>query len=197
MGSIRIALDSDDLSVFGAPCDFILTYSDLVHDGVAFAAEHPGKQIEYIDRGMGDPGGKATIIDVETGAHTVASIPAWYDAKAAKHLPYLTYYCNRSTLPGVQAVIGSRHMWRWIATLDGTVAVHGFSPLQGPDLVQCTPAVHLGFHADLSLVLSPSWHPAPVSTHLGAAVLAAQNAGRDIAGAAAALAVIQANLHLL
>jgi hypothetical protein len=195
--TIRIALDSDELSVFSAPCNIILVYSDLIDDAAGFERAHPGKQVAYIDRGMGDPGNKATVADVERYALRVADLAEWYDRKAAARLPYLTYYCDRSTLGSVQAVIGGRHMWRWIATLDGTIAIPGFVPLQGPELVQCLPSSMIGIHADLSLVLSPSWRPSPVSEDLAAALAGCQNTARDLASAAAALAAVQAKLRQL
>jgi hypothetical protein len=185
---IRLAIDSDNLADLTADVDFIITYSDLVHDAAAFEAEHPGRQCVYIDRGNGDPGDKATIIDVETGAYNPSHLSGWYDAKAAAKLAYLTYYCNRATLPAIQAVIGGRHMWRWIAVLDGTIAIAGFVPWQSPDLIQLLGAPQLGVHADLSLVLSPSWHPAPPAPKLASAMMHIQDAGRDASKAASELA---------
>lgn len=186
---IRIALDSDQLPELSAQVDFLITYSDLVHDAAAWEAEHAGRQCLYIDRGLGDPAGKATIIDVERGAHVPANIPRWYDEKAAAKLSYLTYYCDRSTLPQVQAVIGGRHMWRWIAVLDGTVAIAGFVPWQSPDLIQVLGAPQLGVHADLSLVMSPSWHPAPPAPKLASAMVHIQDAARNAVQAGSELTV--------
>lgn len=185
---IRLAIDSDNLADLTADVDFIITYSDLIHDRAAFEAEHPGRQCVYIDRGNGDPEDKATIIDVETGAHTTSSLPGWYDRKAAAKHAYLTYYCDRSTLPAVQSVIGGRHMWRWIATLDGTLAIPGFIPWQSPDLIQILGEPRLGVHADLSLVLSPSWRPAPPAPKLASAMVHIQDAARDASKVASELA---------
>jgi hypothetical protein len=189
---IRTALDSDDLSVFKPPADFILTYSDLVIDAAAFEREYPGVQVVYIDRGIGDPDDKATIIDAETGAYRTDQVAEWYDRKAAKKAAYLTYYANRSNLLAIEADIGGRHMYRWVATLDGTIVIPGFSPLRGPDLVQTTSAAQLGFHADFSLVLNPGWHPSPDNPKLAQMNTIAADASRDLSMVAGRLSSLEA-----
>jgi len=156
---IRTMLDSDDLLAFTAITDIIATYSDLVHPVEAFEAAHPGRLILYIDRGLGDPGMKATIADVETGALKPSDLPDWFDERFSKGIKYLTYYCNRSSHAAVKAALGHRVMWEWIATLDGTVNVEGYVPLLGPSAVQILGSGHLGIRADLSLVLNDQWHP--------------------------------------
>lgn len=197
MGIIRTALDSDQLDALNQPVDFVITYSDLVHDAAAFEELHKGKQVVYIDRKNGDPGNKATIIDVEPGCYAPHEIPAWYDHKAAAKLPYLTHYSDRSDLPSVHAAIGSRHMWRWVATLDGTLAIPGFVPLQGPDLVQLIGADRVGVHADFSLVLSPSWRPAPMTANKVAATNAASAIGVHVNAVQGHLHTLETNLSLL
>jgi hypothetical protein len=189
---IRTALDSDDLSAFSPHVDFILTYSDLVPDAAAFEAEHKGQRVVYLDRGNGDPGDKATIIDVERGTYNPSHVPAWYDYKAARKLPFLTYYCQRSTVAAVQAVIGGRHMYRHIATLDGSLNVPGFTLFESPDLVQAFPAAMLGIHADLSLVFCPTWRPAEPTAELAKALITTQDIARDLANAAAGANILAA-----
>ncbi len=157
----RTALDSDHLDVFTYPADFILTYSDLVTDPQGFAAAHPGRQIVYIDRGLGDPGLKASIADVEKGALTLADMPAWLDERAARGVPYLTMYVNRSNLAAADAAVAPRKPWRWVATLDGTLAIAGLVPLRAPALVQFAGENLTGVHADMSLVLNGQWRPSP------------------------------------
>lgn len=159
---IRTAIDSDDLTVFTYPADFILTYSDLVTDPAAFGAAHPSAQVVYIDRGLGDPGGKASIADVETGALSPADVPGWLDRKAAAGVQYLTVYMNRANRAAVDAAAGNRRPFRWVATLDGTLAIAGLTPLRAPSLVQFAGEQQTGIHADLSLVFNPGWHPSPV-----------------------------------
>jgi hypothetical protein len=194
---IRTALDSDSLSAFGIQVDFALTYSDLVTDPAAFEAEHPRKQVVYIDRGNGDPGNKASIIDVETGAHRIADIAPWYDHKTAAHVAYLTFYVNRSNMLAAEAAVGGRHMFRWVATLDGTIVIPGFTPLVGPDLVQIAGASATGIHADFSLVLNPGWHPSPQPAHLAQMGLIAGNAARDLAATTAQMSSLSAMIKAL
>jgi hypothetical protein len=194
---IRTALDSDNLADFTTNVDFILTYSDLVTDAPAFEARYQHQQVVYIDRGTGDPGNKATIIDIEHGAYSAEHAPGWFDAKTRARLSYLTYYCSRSGINSVIAALAGRHMWQWIATLDGAVAIPGYSPLRSPDLVQCLPAAMIGIHADFSLVLSDAWRPAPTPARLatamadlGNAARATQNAAAKIAGAETVLRTV-------
>lgn len=194
---IRTALDSDSLLAFGIQVDFALTYSDLVTDPAGFEAEHPRKQVVYIDRGNGDPGNKASIIDVETGAHRIADIAPWYDHKAAAHVAYLTFYVNRSNLLAAEAAVGGRHMFRWLATLDGTIVIPGFTPLVGPDLVQIAGASATGVHADFSLVLNPGWHPSPQPDHIAQAGMVAGNVSRDLAAAAGQLSSLSAMIKAM
>lgn len=158
---IRTALDSNDLTVFRYDTDFYLTYSDLVTNPQAFEAAHLGHQVLYIDRGLGDPGLKATIADVERGALDPADLPNWLDTRANAGAQYLTVYVNRSNHAAAAAAAGHRGPWWWIATLDGTITVPDWTPLTGPALVQFAGAAQTGVHADMSLVLNLSWHPSP------------------------------------
>jgi hypothetical protein len=189
---IRTAIDSDDLSQLNPPATFGLVYSDLVTDAAALEREHGGKQLVYIDRGMGDPDNKASIIDVETGAYRPADVPGWYDRKTAAHVAYLTYYANRGNHLTVEAALAGRHMFRWIATLDGTIVVAGFAPLAGPDLVQTTGAAQLGLHADFSLVLNPGWHPSPADPSIAQMKTIAADASRDLAMTAGRMSSLSA-----
>jgi hypothetical protein len=191
---IRTALDSDQLDVFNADVDFIFAYSDIVPDAVAFERRYPNHTVAYIDRGLGDPGNKASIADVETGALQPDQLPDWYDQKAKARIAWLTFYCNRSNLATVHAHLGSRNMFRFVATLDGTIVIPGFVPLVGPDIVQITDAAHLGIHADFSLVLNPGWRPTPRPSALAGALADVGNAQRDLTGIAANLSGVQALL---
>lgn len=194
---IRLALDSDQPEHIPATVDFVLTYSDLVLNAHAFEQARPGQQVAFIDRGQGDPGDKATIIDVETGAYTPAHLPKWYDLKAKNGHRYLTYYCNRSTFPVANKALGGRQMFRWIATLDGTAHIDGFDPLGGPDLVQILGADSVGVHADMSLVLNPLWRPSPVPQMLKSALSDVNKAQHDVTALHAALNPLRALIHAL
>jgi len=156
--SIRFMIDTDDLSVLTDHVQLQATYSDLVTDPATLAGKFPHSIIIYIDRGLGDPGDKATIFDVERGALTVAQAVNEYDRKHAQGIRELTVYCDRSTLPAVNAAFGARQVYRWVATLDGTAHIDGHKPLESPAAVQCLSAAMLGIHADGSLVFQDGWH---------------------------------------
>lgn len=165
---IRFAFDSDRLDALGTDAPVVITYSDLVHDFGAWAKEHVGQSCVLIDRGMGDPTGMATVIDVERGSHKVADIPGWLDAKEKQHMRYLTAYVNRDNLEAADKAIGGRVCWRWVATLDGTLHIPGLPAGKKPALVQFANGDALGLHCDASVVWQPDWHPEPVPGHLAA-----------------------------
>lgn len=170
--SIRVMLDTDVLGDLTDHSELLATYSDLIPNEAALTAlqkKYPDSEIILIDRGLGDPTGKSSVADVETGAMTVAEAPIWYDRQAKAGVKFLTVYVNRSNLSAVDAAMGSRKHYRWIATLDGTTDIPGFTPLHAPAAVQILPASKLGIHADLSLVMQDGWHPRPKlvpATHL-------------------------------
>jgi hypothetical protein len=160
---IRVMLDSDSLGDLPSGiAPLLATYSDLIHDRHQLdllAEHHLGSVIVLIDRGLGDPTGLASVADVERGAMTPGHLKAWWKARVSR-VPYLTAYCDRSNLAACDAAlagIAPRH-WRWVATLDGTVAVAGMTPLLRPAVVQVAGSAMLGVHADLSLVLNKGWH---------------------------------------
>lgn len=159
---IRVAIDTDVQSALTGHVQFLMTYSDQVHTHAALSTlqnTYPHSTIILVDRGLGDPTGLATIADVETGALKPSGLPAWHDRKHAAGLTMLTVYCNRQNLQACLAALAGRHMFVFVATLDGTVFVEGYDPLFAPDLVQILPASKVGRHADLSLVLADTWHP--------------------------------------
>lgn len=175
---IRFMLDTDVLDDLTPRAELLATYADLVTDLAALQAKFPNSQIILIDRGLGDPTGQATIFDVEPGALTPEQAADGYDRQKAKGLRDLTVYCDRNTLPAVDQAMGDRVFYRWIATLDGTVAISGFTPLERPAAVQCFSAAMLGVHGDGSLVLDDDWH-ASVNVHNVAAVRMALSDAAD------------------
>ena len=187
---IRTAFDSDVIGAVPQSADFVFLYSDAVPDLAAAQAEFPRSTVLLIDRGLGDPGLRATLADVERFALTVADIPRWYDERHAAGRQYLTIYNSRDLLPAVIQALNGRPASHWVATLDGTVHIDGWPPLQGPALVQCLGEAQLGIHADFSLVLRDDWHPVPPSRE-PAAVYAdlqtAQTWNQDVARALARL----------
>ena len=158
---LRFALDSDDPNALDDSAHILLTYSDLIQDPKAWRDKHPGRACVLIDRGLGDPSGEASVWDVEKGALRVEQLPEKYDAAHERKVKYLTVYCSRDTLPAVATAMGRRNYWLWVATLDGSIAISGHTPLRGPAAIQCFSAEMLGIHADGSVVTEPSWNPTP------------------------------------
>jgi len=110
-------------------------------------------------------------LDVETGDATPAQAPAWYDARHAAGTRNLAIYCNRSTLPAVNAAMGSRTFYRWIATLDGTMRPGGTAY----DAVQFAGASLAGINADISIVWNDKWHPVPAAAWASEALTQAKS----------------------
>lgn len=137
------------------------TYADLIHDHASLdnlRAEFRHGLL-LIDR-HGDPLDVADILDVERGLHGVSDAPAWLDHRQSQGKTG-TLYCNRSTLPQLDAAVGTRHHFRWIATLDGTMHISGFKAGKTPAAIQFANAATLNFHCDGSVVWQDGWHPSP------------------------------------
>jgi hypothetical protein len=122
------------------------------------------------------------VLDVETGAASVADAPSWLDEKIASGGGVGSLYCNKSTLPALVKSIGSRKAYLWIA--DPTGAAHEAS-LDLPDNVKLVatqyawPAIGSPGHYDMSLVSDDDWYkatdpaPAPVATTKGVVITSA------------------------
>ena len=164
--TVRIALDSDNLDVLVASkgvAHFTLTYADLFASEKELAAFTAAVDnwVVLIDRGLGDPLGKASVADEESFAITTGDLRRWYDQHEARDIEYLTIYHDRNSFVAVDQALSGLGFWNWVATLDGTawVDLPGYTPLRRPGLIQCLGASQTGIHADLSLVLNPGWHP--------------------------------------
>ena len=187
---LRIMLDTDDLHALRNDVQLLATYADLVSDPAALRREYPAQTIVFIDRGQGDPNNEASIIDVETGLYKPSDVPEWLRRKERDGIEYRTVYCNRSTLPEVDAVTSGMSYYRWTATLDGTCFIDGYKALDGPAAVQILDAAHVGVHVDMSIVLEDGWHPTPEGSWLrGARELAKDSLG--------AMSTLSANLGAL
>jgi hypothetical protein len=158
---MRVMFDSDNLDVIkelDGVAPLLATYSDLVPSGSL-----PLKRsvLILIDRGTGDPSGKASIADVEAGALTVAGLTHWLKRKHAAGVQFITVYCSRDRLAEVDAAIAAADLpvsvWRWVATLDGTVFMDKYAATQSQT------AAMLGVHADGSWVRADGWHPTGAS----------------------------------
>jgi hypothetical protein len=190
---IRPMLDTDQPPLMLAKAfprtPLAATYADLVDAPMLGKLAAAGwEQVILIDRGLGDLTGRASIIDVEAKARTPADVPKWYDEQHGKGIRYLTTYCNQTTLPAVDAAMGDREFWRWVARLDGVCWIPGHQPGHAPAAIQTTNAAWLGFHADLSLVFEDNWHPqpAPAGPDVPQAVRTAADHLATIAGELAA-----------
>lgn len=185
----RLMFDSDIIADLPRNA-LAATYSDLIPDQPALTklrAQFPHGLL-LIDR-HGDPTGTAVILDVETGLHAPADIPAWLDRKKAQGITG-TIYCNRSQLAACDAAAGTRPHYRWIATLDGTLHIAGFKPGHTPAAVQFATSQMLGFHCDGSVVWQDDWHPEPVTWPGSGPVLKALKAAQ--AELAAGMQMVQA-----
>lgn len=171
----RVMYDTDQPASLQPRAAILATYADLATVTLRAELARAWPLVLWIDRGQGDPMGLATIIDIETGTHAVGDAAPWFDREHATGKKFLTVYCNRSTLPLVDAAMGARPFYRWVATLDGTTHIDGHRAGFGPAAVQNLSAAMLGFHADGSLVFEDSWHPqAPLAWLPAAAALSGQ-----------------------
>lgn len=185
---IRVMLDTDELSALDGHCELLATYSDLVPNPAELRAKFPNSKLLLIDRGSGDPSGEASILDVETGAASIADIPGWLDRKHAAKVEFPTLYVNRSNIAQADAAAGNRPHYHWVATLDGTAFIGRFRALHGPAAIQILGSADLGAHDDLSLVFEDGWNP--TSSHLPSAVLK-----REINTLISASAAMSSELH--
>jgi len=156
----RYMIDTDTPYAAGLPPDMLATYADLVKTNVVLTQlEAKHGIVVLIDRGHGDPLGKASVIDVERGARGVSDVRPWYNHQHAAGVRYLTVYANRTTMPQIDAAGWTGY--RWYATLDGTAHIPGRPAGFAPAAIQCFTEAMLGYHADGSLVFEDNWHPAP------------------------------------
>ncbi len=176
----RLACDSDDLaSLIGTP--FVRTYADLITSPKVLdelRSRFPDSIIELIDRGLGDPGGIATIADVESGALTIAQLPAWFDERHGRGLRDLVSYCSLDNLPAVIKALDGRPHWNWIAWFG-----HLFVPERPDAQVQFAPSSALGIHVDLTLVPNYRYRPTLVPVGQAAADLYAAIGAGAVPGA--------------
>ena len=93
------------------------------------------------------------ILDVEQGCETPVDVAGWCDrfvaAGRGRRAP--TIYVNRSNWPAVKAVVGSRKVDYWVATLDGT------KDIAGAVAVQYAGSAQTGGNYDESVILDPTW----------------------------------------
>jgi len=173
---IRTAMDTDNLAALDGAFPIIMTYSDLVPVPSQLQVRFPNSELVLIDRKLGDPSGQASIIDIEPGAWDVSEARSWFEAKIAARVPFLTAYSDRAELAAIDAALAGVPHFRWIATLDGTVHIPGYTPLRSPAVVQILDAAHSGAPIDISLVLEDNWHPTLAVPDISAALTSAESA---------------------
>lgn len=177
----RIMFDSIDPTMIPADAELVAGYIDGPSSQWPASAwtMFPKAQLVRINV-TGDPSHGGDALDVERFDATPDHAPGWFDARKAAGAGNLTIYCDRNTLPAVEKAMGQRSYFRWIATLDGTLAVDGYKPLEHPAAVQFAGKEQLaGRNVDVSLVMSDYFHPAPAAAgpsvaELRAKVLATQ-----------------------
>jgi hypothetical protein len=126
-----------------------------VNGGFATRPVTYGRGRVWIDV-IGNAPDKALWLDVERFDATPDRVPGWLDDRRRSGAGTGGIYCDRSTLPAVEAAAGDLPHLLWIATLDGTVnvTVPGRGHLVA---VQAYPASMLGPDADLSIVVDEKY----------------------------------------
>lgn len=136
-------------------------------DPAAVAKRFPPKAIVtvWIDVNGTAPG-SCQVLDVEKGDAGPNQAPGWIKARrAAVHTSLPTVYCNRSTLPDVEAacsaagLLAGRDYQLWISTLDGTETMNGKALKSVPGVVACQLAGGMTAKWDRSVVYDDAWHP--------------------------------------
>lgn len=101
--------------------------------------------------------------DIEPGDGTPDGFGHWLDQRHAQVGSWGGGYCDRSNLPGMIAAAGRRPWSLWLATLDRTADPAAIAELASlpPNVtlaaIQAFGAQHLGFIADLSVVLDQAY----------------------------------------
>lgn len=100
---------------------------------------------------LGNAPNSCSWLDVESGDATPGHVPGWLDLRNQPGNQGI--YCNRATLPAVNAAAAGRPYNVWIATLDGNP--FPVLPAVSGQLVavQAIPASMLGFNADMSVIV--------------------------------------------
>jgi hypothetical protein len=154
----RLACDSDNVSAL-VQTPLVFTYADLFRTEQELQnlkARFPLSRVKLIHRGLGDPLGKATIVDIEHGALTMKQGEQFMRQWVAEKRPFPTAYFNRSEMSAIDSALKDlKGWWRWIATLDGTMRV----PQHPNAMVQFANAAMAGTHVDMSIVYWPQYEP--------------------------------------
>jgi hypothetical protein len=178
-----LMFDSDDPAVLSNPLfagSLVATYADLMTP--AIVSEFVGRLV-VIDRGHGDPMSLAHVVDIESGAVSVAAGAAKIKQWNAEGRGHIAAYVDRADWDAVLSACLPVKPYMWIATLDGTLNPSG----KWPTAVQFGSASTIGIHVDVSIVYDETWVPiaAPASS---TAVRNAQGLSTQLTSLAASLA---------
>ena len=106
---------------------------------------------------------EAHWLDVEHGDAAPGRVPTWLSERRHGVEDIGGVYCDRSTLPEVLKAAGGLPFDLWLATLDGAAdpavipELHDLPPTVRLVAIQAYPAGMLGFHADMSVILSQDY----------------------------------------
>lgn len=118
------------------------------------------------------------VIDIESGAASIADLPGWLDEHEKQKGWPGTFYCNQNTLPFCIKAIGDRKCDLWIANPTGTEHVWDGTLPPNITLVATQyawPQLGSPGHYDLSAVSNDLWfaEPKPVVETLHGIVIVA------------------------
>lgn len=134
----------------------------LYINGRFASAPHYGRGRVYIDVD-GTASAKAFWRDIEPGNGTPEGFGHWLDERHAAGCGWGGGYCDRNDLPAMITSAGRRPWSLWLATLDGTADPAAIAQLASlpPNVtlvaIQAFGTQHLGFNADLSVVLDQAY----------------------------------------
>jgi hypothetical protein len=153
----------------GRPLDIAAVYGTGLYTARAadVAARFPAAHYVtvWIDA-IGTAPQACQVLDVERYDATPQHAPGWIRKRASLvHTSLPTVYCNRSTLPDVEASCSAaglhpgKHYQLWISTLDGTETYQGRHLSAVPGVVACQLEGGPGATWDRSVVYDDRWHP--------------------------------------
>jgi hypothetical protein len=106
----------------------------------------------------GDPS-IGNAIDIERGDATPADGPPWWDNRTKAGVANLAVYVNQGNLATVRQLMGGRHYFLILATLDGRNV-----PYPGVAAVQWEGQAQTGQHHDTWTVWDDHWYPEALPT---------------------------------
>jgi hypothetical protein len=108
----------------------------------------------------GEHPAECSVLDVETGAASVADAPLWLEAREESGAPRGTLYCNLTTLPVLLKAVKGQKFDLWIANPTGEQ--HKYDAGDAVNVVATQwawPGIGSDGHYDISYVTDDNWHP--------------------------------------